>query len=121
MANILLVEDMDGIRESLEVILDLAGHTVTTSKDGKAGIKLLEDGSYDLVITDILMPEVDGIEVIIKAKEKHPNNKVLAISAGGKGISSDEALEIASKKADATLKKPFSKEDLLTKVNELLS
>ena len=76
---------------------------------------------FDLVITDILMPEMDGTEVIIKSKKSHPNLPIIAISAGGHGVSASQALELASQKADAVLEKPFSKDELLDKVNELLA
>ena len=120
MANILLVEDMSGIRDSLEMILEMAGHKVASQKDGESGIKALSEGNYDILITDILMPGVDGTEVIMQCKQTKPNIKILAISAGGKGVSADAALQIASQKADATMQKPFSKEELLDKINELL-
>ena len=120
MAKILLIEDMKGVRESLEVILQMAGHTLEVANDGAAGLQKIGAGSYDLIITDILMPEVDGTEVIIQSKQSNPSIPVLAISAGGNGVSADQALEIASQKANAVLVKPFSKDELLNQVNTLI-
>lgn len=120
MAKILLIEDMKGVRDSLEVILSMAGHTIELANDGAAGLEKISQSAYDLVITDILMPNVDGTEVIMQSKVKHPKMPVLAISAGGNGVSADQALSIASQKADAVLEKPFSKDDLLNKVNHLI-
>ncbi len=121
MAKLLLIEDMAGVRDSLEMILQLAGHDVSIAKNGAEGLAILNGSSFELVITDILMPEVDGTEVIMKTKERTPSTKILAISAGGNGVSADQALTIASQKADGMLKKPFSKEELLAKINELTS
>lgn len=120
MSKILLIEDMKGVRESLEVILSMAGHDVVLAENGKYGLEKVSSGTYDLVITDILMPEVDGTEVIIQTKKHKPVLPVLAISAGGNGVSADQALTIASQKADAVLEKPFSKAELLQKVDELI-
>lgn len=120
MSKILLIEDMKGVRESLEVILSMAGHEITLAENGKEGLEKIASGTYDLVITDILMPEVDGTEVIVQTKQKKPSLPVLAISAGGNGVSADQALTIASQKANAILEKPFSKEELLGKVDELI-
>ena len=119
MATILLIEDMKGVRDSLEIILTMAGHTVSQAEDGRQGLEKTSSNSYDLVITDILMPEVDGTEVILKIKEHTPNQKIMAVSAGGSGVSADQALAIAAEKADAVLEKPFSKDELLHKVEEL--
>lgn len=121
MANILLVEDMKGVRDSLDLILSSSGHNIELAENGKLGIEKIKDNTYDLIITDILMPEIDGAEVIIYAKQKDSKQKVLAISAGGNGISADQALELASQKADDILEKPFSKDDLIEKINALIA
>lgn len=120
MSKILLIEDMKGVRDSLEVILSLAGHQVDQATNGQEGIQKIESGSYDLVITDILMPEIDGTEVIIKSKSVKPGTPVIAISAGGNGVSASQALEIASQKADKVLEKPFSKDQLLEAIESLI-
>ena len=120
MTKILLIEDMQGVRDSLEVILSMAGYAVELANNGALGLEKLNNADYDLVITDILMPEVDGTEVIIQSKKLKPTMPVLAISAGGNGVSADQALAIASQKADAILEKPFSKDDFLGKINELI-
>ena len=119
MANILLIEDMKGVRDSLEVILSMAGHQVELAANGAEGLEKISNNAYDLIITDILMPEVDGTEVIIHAKKLHPSTPVVAISAGGNSIPAEQALMFASQKADAVMEKPFSKDDLLAQVNEL--
>ncbi|MTI08958.1 response regulator transcription factor [Curvivirga aplysinae] len=120
MSKILLIEDMKGVRDSLSLILSMAGHSVVQAVDGNEGINKLKSDNFDLIITDILMPEKDGTEVIIESKKTNPNCPIMAISAGGNGIPADEALGIAAHKADAILEKPFSKDDLLNKIKELI-
>lgn len=120
MAKILLIEDMKGVRDSLEVILSMAGHDLDLANDGEEGLaKIKSDNKYDLIITDILMPKIDGTEVIMQSKAAKPKTAILAISAGGSGASASQALEIAAQKADDILEKPFSKDDLLEKVSAL--
>ncbi|MCG8544944.1 MAG: response regulator [Alphaproteobacteria bacterium] len=119
MARILIIEDMKGVRDALEIILSMAGHQVVSATNGSEGMEKIDGGTYDLVITDILMPEVDGTEVIMHAKEKSPSTPVVAISAGGNSVSVEQALMFANHKADAVMEKPFSKDELLAKVNEL--
>ena len=119
MARILLIEDMKGVRDSLDIILSMAGHQVELAANGSEGLQRIDSSAYDLVITDILMPEVDGTEVIMHAKKKSPSMPVVAISAGGNSVSVEQALMFANHKADAVLEKPFSKDELLATVNEL--
>lgn len=121
MAKILLIDDMQGVRESLEVILTTSGYQVDLAKNGRAGLAQLSSDSYDLLITDILMPEIDGVEVVLQSKDINPEIPVLAISAGGAGLSADQALSVAKTKADKVLEKPFAKDDLLAAIQELLS
>ena len=120
MKTILLIEDMQGVRDSLEMLLSTAGYKVTLATNGQEGLQSIAASTHDLIITDILMPEVDGSEVIMSAKKTHPDTLILAISAGGNGVSADQALMLAKEKADAVLEKPFSKDDFLSKVKELV-
>lgn len=117
--QLLIIEDMQGVRDSLEVILSIAGYEVDMAKDGQEGLNKASTKSYDLIITDILMPELDGTEVIVQLKNAGNKTPILAISAGGNGVSASQALTIAQEKADSVMEKPFSKEDLLGKVKEL--
>lgn len=119
--KILLIEDMKGVRESLEVILSIAGYTVDLAVDGEEGLSKVNANQYDLIITDILMPKLDGTEVLMKLRDGGNNTPVFAVSAGGDGASASQALMIAKEKANAILEKPFSKEDLLKKIAELLN
>ena len=69
MANILLIEDMKGVRESLAMVLEKGGHQVTQAVTGSEGLDSARAQTPDLVITDILMPDVDGSEVVIALKK----------------------------------------------------
>ena len=121
MAAILLIDDMKGVRRTVSALLKRAGHTVTEADDGGAGLDLLKGGSrFDLVITDMLMPKHDGMEVLLFLEQMHNRPKVLAISGGGSQVSADEAFILARNKADATLAKPFDNADLIAEVDKLL-
>lgn len=119
MAKILLIEDMAGVRVSLAMILSRAGHNVLTAEDGQEGLDLSMRESFDLIVTDILMPRMDGSEVIFAFKERNDTTPVLAISGGGATVSAEQALKFAETTADAVLIKPFSKTDVLNAVNKL--
>lgn len=118
--KLLIVEDMKGVRDSLEVILSIAGYQVVLAQNGQEGLDKAKSGNYDLIITDILMPELDGTEMIMQLKSAGLDTPILAISAGGNGVSADTALTLAKEKANAILEKPFSREDLLKAVEQLI-
>ena len=120
MANILLIDDMAGVRRTVSAVLKRAGHTVTEADDGGAGLQLLKSDRFDLVITDMLMPKHDGVEVLLFLEQQPNPPKVLAISGGGSQVSADEAFMLARSKADATLAKPFDNSELLAVVDKLL-
>jgi two-component system, chemotaxis family, chemotaxis protein CheY len=120
MAKILLIDDMKGVRRTVSALLKRAGHSIVEADDGGAGVELLKSQRFDLVITDMLMPHHDGMEVLLHL-ERQPNRpKVLAISGGGSQVSADEAFMLARSKADATLAKPFDNAELVAMVDELL-
>ena len=120
MAQILVVDDVDDVRESIVAVLQSAGHMVTEARDGKEAIAKLGGQSFDLVITDIMMPEQDGTEVIMHIEGLPERPPVLAISGGAPNVPAYMALHLARLKADATLMKPFRNEELRSKVDGLL-
>lgn len=120
MAKILLIDDMKGVRRTVSAVLKRAGHTVTEADDGGAGLECLRTERFDLVITDMLMPQHDGMEVLLFLEQQSNRPKVLAISGGGSQVSADEAFMLARSKADATLAKPFDNSELLEVVDRLL-
>ena len=120
MAQILLIDDMKGVRRTVSAVLKRAGHTIVEADDGGAGLELLKSQRFDLVITDMLMPQHDGMEVLLFLEQQPNRPRVLAISGGGSQVSADEAFLLARSKADATLAKPFDNADLLAAVDKLL-
>jgi len=120
MANILVVDDIEDVREGIAAVLKSVGHSITEAKDGREAISKLGMGKFDLVITDIMMPEQDGTEVIMYIESLNPRPPVLAISGGAPNVPAYMALHLARLKADATLMKPFRNDELRSKVDALL-
>lgn len=121
MADVLLIDDMPGVRRSIEVMLKSAGHRVTVATDGAHGLEQLKQQRFDLVICDILMPNVDGTEVIFQLNTLPYRPPVIAMSGGGAGVSASEALRMARFKADAFIEKPFERNELKSIIDRLLS
>ncbi|HYX05747.1 MAG TPA: response regulator [Bacteroidales bacterium] len=118
--HIMLVDDDKAIREMLKDMLEDAGFKVDTMEDGQQAIDNFNKELYQLVITDIIMPEKEGIELIIHLKKVAPEIKIIAISGGGRGKPEDYLLNAEILGADATFTKPFSPAKLLEKVQSLL-
>ncbi len=117
--KILVVDDEIYIREGLKQVLDLEGYNTSMACDGKEALRMIDQDQPDLVITDIIMPEKDGVEVICKAKEKYPQLKIIAISGGGR-ISAHDYLKIAKQLgANSILTKPFSSSELISEINKI--
>ena len=121
MADILVVDDADDVREGLAEVLRAEGHAVTEARDGREGIAALGSGRFDLVITDILMPEQDGTELIMHLEGMATRPRILAISGGAPSVPAYMALHLARLKADGTLMKPFRNNELKAKVGQLLA
>jgi len=120
MARIFIVDDQDFVRFTLKQVLARAGHEVIEASNGQEALAQIGTANPDLVITDILMPDMGGIEVIAELKNAHPKLKVIAMSGGGRTDNKD-FLEIASETgADATLLKPFRAQDVLELVDSAL-
>ncbi len=121
MSAILVIDDQKGIRDILRKVLIEEGHEVAEAGDGAAALALFRARPFDLVITDIIMPEKEGIETIATMKHEQPGIKVIAMSGGGRTRAMD-FLGVARKAgADAILEKPFRKSELLDRVKELLA
>lgn len=119
--NILIVDDSDDIRSMLTGWLEGAGAKVIGCEDGKEAISQLERDDFDLVITDILMPNEDGVSVIRALKQGKRPIPVLAISGGGARHSSHWLLKISQALGvDAVLHKPFEPDEFLTTVCRLM-
>ncbi len=116
MARILVIDDDKGIRNMLKVLLERAGHEITEAVDGREGIEKFRTNPTDLIITDVVMPEKDGIEVMLELKREFPGVRVIVISGGGV-VPPEYYLEcVKGLGAAYTLEKPFDVDVLLATV-----
>lgn len=120
MARILLIEDDESVRPMLQKTLTHFGHTVIEARNGKEGLDLFATANADLLITDIVMPEKEGLEVLMELRRLHSRVKIIAISGGGRGLASDYLFIAKQLGAGRVLEKPFSNEALLAAISELL-
>ncbi len=119
-SRILIIDDEVQIREMLGQMLTREGYEVVHAPDGKVGMTVCREQQIDLIITDIIMPEKDGIEMILELRHDFPDLKVIAISGGGR-LGPDGYLEMAQKLgASRTFFKPFNRREILDAVKELL-
>jgi CheY-like chemotaxis protein len=122
MARILVIDDDEDVRAVLRGVLEQAGHEVVVAANGVEGIDAFRRLAADLVITDIVMPEKEGIETIRDLVEEFPNARIVAMSGGGKRLNRDNALFTASEiGAYKILRKPFEPSELLSSVQMALA
>lgn len=118
MKRILVVDDEAQIRSMLTQMLEQEGYEVYTAENGEEGFTLVGRHSFDLVITDMIMPVKDGLKFIMELVRDYPDLKILAISGGG-AIKAERYLTMAGYLGDiATLEKPFKREALLDVVKK---
>ena len=118
--TILIIDDDPTMRQTIRTILEEENCHIAEAHDGQHALKFLQSKPVDMIIVDIIMPEKDGIEVIIETTEKYPHIKILSLSGGGL-IDADAHLHTAQELgADQTLVKPFKNNDLIDKVHLLL-
>jgi CheY-like chemotaxis protein len=120
MGRIMVVEDDSAVRQLLREILERQGHEVWDARNGKEAMELYKSSPADLIITNILMPEKEGLETIQELRREDPDIKIIAISGGGQ-IGPADYLEVARRfGATRTFSKPFDRKELLKTVDELL-
>lgn len=120
MSAILVIDDDASVREVVSEMLRLEGHEVTIAENGREAIPLLAANRFDLVITDLIMPEKEGIETISEIRRTDSKIPIVAISGGGR-LGPGDYLETARYiGADATLAKPFARQELLATIEALL-
>jgi len=121
MAEIIVIDDEPALRATVRKILERAGHTVRDADNGEKGIRLHREHPADLVITDLFMPDKEGIETIQELKESSRERPNLAVSGGSKYFDASGPLSDAELLgADGVLAKPFGVEELQRRVDELL-
>ena len=120
MAHILLVDDEPLVVEALSNAMTNKGHTVVTATNGNEGMSRFAEGTFDLVITDIIMPDKEGIEMIMEMRRRAPDTRIVAISGGGP-TGNVEFLQMAKKLgAIAALKKPIHLAELYETLEQCL-
>jgi two-component system alkaline phosphatase synthesis response regulator PhoP len=116
-ANILLVEDEENLHDTLKLNLELENYSVTSAYDGKQALKSIKDEYFDVVIMDVMIPEIDGIAVTETIRLQNNEVPILILSAKNSGA--DRILGL-KKGADDYLTKPFNLEELLLRVDKLI-
>lgn len=120
-ARILVIDDDPAILKIVRKILERAGHEVLEAGDGEKGLRLARQEAPDLIITDLLMPEMEGIETIQSLRDELPDVKIIAMSGGG-AMGTDTYLTDAEiLGAHRAMAKPFTPEELVEAVEDLLA
>ena len=125
--KILIVDDVEGIRREVTFLLEDESYHVFQADDGLNALKIINNESIDLIISDILMPNMDGLELSKYLENNHPNIPTILISGGGNAYkkdknATDDLLCQAQMltRAKAVLKKPFSSDELLVLIKKIL-
>jgi len=119
--NILLVDDEESIRKMVRAVLGEEKYVFTEASNGVEALAIMEAKSFDLIITDVIMPGCDGIELVMTVRKKLPDIKVIVMSGGGR-VRADHYLNLAEKLGAARVfEKPFNTAELRGTVSELLS
>ena len=122
MKRILVIDDDMQMRQMLRQTLERQGYEVIDAPDGKEGMRLYHQAPTDLIITDIIMPEKEGIETIVELRRDFPDVKIIAISGGSRGLNKEYYLNLTKKLgALFTFAKPFDRKELLEAIQELLA
>ncbi len=118
MKKVLVIEDEDLVRKSLEFRLKKDGYQVTPCADGRQGIQAIENGSFDLVLTDLMLPYNNGLEVVSKLKSVSKDTPIIVLSNIGLEHVVLDAFNLG---ADDYMTKPFSPNELSVRVKRLLN
>lgn len=120
MARILVIDDDAAVRRTIRRHLESDGHEVAEAADGRAGMKLYREGPSDLVITDLFMPEQEGLETIRELRKAFKDAKIVVVTGSQPGGAFDFRAQATMLGAQAALSKPFTRQELLGAVREVL-
>lgn len=120
MATILVIDDDDMVRTLLIRTLTRGGHQAVGAADGAEGVRYVQDNPVDLVITDIFMPQQEGLATIMQIRRGCPGSRIIAISGGGARESLDVLPVAEALGAARSLRKPFTPSEVLAAVQEVL-
>jgi CheY-like chemotaxis protein len=120
-ATILLVDDEELLRAGVQEMLEMSGYTVITATNGHEAMVCLKQHTIDLVITDLVMPKMDGVDFVEQLRQTWPDVPVIVVSGSTRNIMQRYGIEsIQVPGADASLSKPFKGVDLMSQIKELL-
>jgi DNA-binding response OmpR family regulator len=117
--RILVLDDNEDVRESMRLLLESSGHDAVSSGDAQHALELQNRQPVDLLITDIFMPGVDGLETIVAFRSRWPGLKIVAISGGGVRAKRDYLGVAGEIGADIVMRKPVDADELLATVRKL--
>ncbi len=120
MAHILIIDDDKDFRIMLQEMLEREGYTVSSASDGNEGINIFNDKPADLIITDIITPEKEGLEAILALHRDYPQLKIFAVSCGGRSHPGNYLITAKHFGAMKTFTKPFNKDELLGAIREVI-
>ena len=115
--QILLVEDEEHLHQALKLNLELEGYAVSSAYDGKLALDIIQNAVFDLIILDIMLPNVDGYTIIEKLRLNNNQTPILVLSAKNSSFNRVQGLKLG---ADDYLNKPFNLEELLLRVSKLI-
>ncbi|MBM6583131.1 response regulator [Microvirga sp. BT689] len=112
-----MIDDVLGVRESIRIALSAAGYEAEVAENGQQALELLSSGSFDIVVTDIWMPGVDGISLIKRLRSERPHLRVFAMTGGGPRMTIETAMSLAEVwGAEEVFVKPFDEALLITAI-----
>ena len=120
MAKFLLVDDNEELLEVQSAYLKAKGQTVITARNGRESMMQLDGGEFDIMTTDVIMPEMEGFETIMTARKNHPELPIIAMSGGGRIGATDYLSMAKSMGAKAALSKPVAPARILSEANNIL-
>jgi YesN/AraC family two-component response regulator len=121
MGKILIIDDEPYILLMLKKMIEKIGYDVELASNGREGMDIFRNNGVDMVITDIIMPDKEGLEIILEMKQAQPDLKIIAISGGGR-ISPESYLECAMHfGASRVFQKPFKQKELVSAVKILMA
>ena len=120
MPRILIIDDDEDVRTMVKEVLSRAGYQTAEATNGRVGIKLQKENPADLIVTDLIMPEQEGLETIMEIRRLFPQAKIMAMSGGGHDGVLDFLPMARKLGASRTLNKPFTTAQLLSAVKEVL-
>ncbi len=121
MSRILVVDDDPISRQILRAMLEKEGHVVSEAEDGVKAVNNYDKGSVDLVITDIFMPEKEGVQTVRELIKENPDVKIIAVSGGSSSANYDSLDWIKMFGVKYTFTKPFNSKAIISAIDDLLS